>query len=276
MKIMSHYAYLLSGSLLMAVCVVGETPVYGQKIQEVHTESVDLGKRPVTEATPTLDLTLVEQQIFTGTNKFRTQEKRTTLNSNPKLAVAAKAFAEYLASTDKFSHTADGKEPWDRTAKAGYEHCIILENIAYEFDSDGFTAEGLADDCVQGWKNSPGHRRNMLDADVQDTGIGLARSSRTGRYYAVQDFGRPKSAIITFKVSDRLDTPVKFTIDGQASAANPGETITYERSRPPLLLFTWDEKAIVTEAERKRFRPINGASYIVRMREGNVITIESR
>ena len=269
-------AYLLSGGLLMAVCVIGQSPAYGQKIQEVHAESVDPGKGPVTEANPVLDLTLVETQIFAGTNKFRTQEKRTALKSNPELAVSAKAFAEYMASTDKFSHTADGKEPWDRTAKAGYEHCIVLENIAYEFDSDGFTAEALAADCVQGWENSPGHRRNLLDTDVQDIGIGLARSSRTGRYYAVQDFGRPKSAMITFKVSDRLDTPVKFTIDGQASVAHPGETITYERSRPPVLLFSWDEKANVTQADRKVFRPINGASYSIRMTEGNAVTVDSK
>ena len=260
----------------MAVCVTGQAPAYGQKIQEVHTERVDPGNVPITKADPALDLTLTEQQIFTRTNKFRTQEKLATLKSNHKLAAAAKAFAQYLASTDKFSHTSDGKEPWDRTAKAGYEHCIVLENIAYEYDSAGFTPDSLAADCVQGWENSSGHRRNLLDADVQDIGIGLARSSRTGRYYAVQDFGRPKSSMITFKVSDRIDTPVKYTIDGQACVANPRETITYERSRPPVLLFSWDEKAIVTDADRKEFRPTNGASYTVRMTEGDTVTVDSR
>ena len=63
-----------------------------------------------------------------------------------------------------------------------------------------------------------------------------------GRYYAVQDFGRPKSAVITFKVSDRTDTPVTYTIDGQTFAAGPGQTITYERSRPPELRFAWNTR----------------------------------
>ena len=260
----------------MAVCVIGQTPAYGQKIQEVHTESVDPGNGPIAEADPALDMALIEQQIFTGTNKFRIQEKRAALKWNPKLADSAKAFAEYVASTDKISHTADGKEPWDRTAKAGYEHCIILENIAYEYDSAGFTADAFTGDCVQGWENSPGHRKNLLDPDVQDIGIGLARSARTGRYYAVQDFGRPKSAMITFKVIDRIDTSVKYTIDGQACTANPGETITYERSRPPEVHFSWDEKTNVTQAGRKLFHPTNGASYTVRMTDGNAITVDSR
>ena len=114
----------------MAVCVSGQAPAYGQKIQEVHTESVDPGNGPIAEVEPALDLAQIEQQIFTGTNKFRIQENREALKWNPELAVSAKAFAEYMASTDKFSHTADGKEPWDRTTKVGYEHCIILENIA--------------------------------------------------------------------------------------------------------------------------------------------------
>ena len=189
---------------------------------------------------------------------------------------AAQAFAEYLANTDKFSHTADGKEPWDRTTKAGYQHCIILENIAYEYNSAGFTAEALAGDFVRGWENSPGHRKNMLDPDVQDIGVGLARSSRTGRYYAVQDFGRPKSAMITFKVSNRTDTPVTYTIDGQTFTASPGYTITYERSRPPELRFPWGEKANVTQAARKVFRPASGASYTIRTTEGNTVTVDSQ
>ena len=205
----------------------------------MQSESAEPRNGLIVEPKPALDLDRVEHLIFTGTNQFRTQEKRAALKTNPQLAEAAQAFAEYLADTDKFSHTADGKEPWDRTTKAGYQHCIILENIAYEYNSDGFTAEALAGDCVRGWEKSPGHRKNMLDPDVQVIGVGLARSSHTGRYYAVQDFGRPKSAMITFKVSNRTDTPVTYTIDGQTYTASPGYTITHERSRPPELRFPW-------------------------------------
>jgi hypothetical protein len=34
----------------------------------------------------------------------------------------------------------------------------------------------------------------MLDPDVREIGVGVARSNKTGRYYAVEDFGRPLSA----------------------------------------------------------------------------------
>jgi len=269
-------SYLLWGCLLLTVCVTGQTRVYGQRIQEVQSESADPGNGPIAEPKPALDLARIEHLIFTGTNLFRTQEKRAPLKINPELAEAAQAFAEYLAHTDKFSHTADGKEPWDRTTKVGYQNCIILENIAYEYNSAGFTAEVLANDCVRGWENSPGHRKNMLDPDVQDIGVGLARSSRTGRYYAVQDFGRPKSAMITFKVSDRTETPVTYTIDGQTFTASPGYTITYERSRPPELRFPWATKVNVTQAAGGVFHPTSGASYTIRTTKGDAVTIDSQ
>ena len=238
-----------------------------ERIQEIQSESADPGNVRIAEPKPALDVTRVKQLIFTGTNAFRTQEKRGPLKTNPELAAAAQGFAEYLARTDKFSHTADGKEPWDRTTKAGYQYCIVLENIAYEYDSAGFTTEALAADFVHGWENSPEHRKNLLDPDVQDVAVGLARSSCTGRYYAVQDFGRPKSAMITFKVANRTDVPVTYAIDGRTFTAKPRYTMTYERCRPPEVRFRWGEKANVTQAARKVLHPASGASYTV-LRDG--------
>ena len=116
----------------------------------------------------------------------------------------------------------------------------------------------------------------MLDPDVMDIGVGLARSSRTGRYYAVQDFGRPKSAMITFKVSNHTETPVMYAIDGQIFTTNPDYTITYERSRPPVLRFQWGENANVTQAARLPLHPASGANYTIRTTKDSVVTVESQ
>ena len=40
--------------------------------------------------------------------------------------------------------------------------------------------------------NSPGHRRNLLDANWQNIGIGVARN-KSGRIYLTQNFGRVDS-----------------------------------------------------------------------------------
>ena len=268
---MSHRFYLL-----FLLCFVSQSPAYGQRIQEVHVESVLPEADELDVPKLILDLAHVQQQIFKKTNEFRTEEHRVSLQRNSVLDKAAKAFAEYLAETDKFSHTADGKEPWDRTTKAGYEHAIILENIAYEFSTADFTPETLAKEFESGWEKSPGHRKNLLDADVQDIGIGVVRSSRSGRYYAVQNFGRPKSAMITFKVSNRIDEPVKITIDGKVATVEPRYTFKYERSRPPVLCFSLPEEAKVTPAAQMEFHPANGASYIIRRTNEGAIDVESQ
>src|SRR5437660_1397706 len=156
------------------------------------------------------DVERVKEEIFASTNQFRRQQGQRELKVNKELAKAAQYFADYMARTDKYSHTADGKEPWERAAKFGYAYCIILENIAYEQSPEGFRTPDLAEGFMKGWKKSPPHRKNLLDPDIDDIGVGVAHSERTGRYYAVQNFGRPKSKEIVFKLTNETDSGVKY------------------------------------------------------------------
>lgn len=212
----------------------GQTAL-GQSVRESNTSAA---QAHFSEPTPgTLDPAQVERLILAEANEFRGREHRLPLRTNPKLADAANYFAHYLASTEKFSHTADGREPWERAEEHGYRYCIILENIAYEFNSEGFTAQSLADGFMQSWKQSPGHRRNLLDPDVSDTGIGVAHNPATGYYYAVQMFGRPRSQAIVFQVANRTETTVPFTLDKHREKIRPGYTMTYTRCRPPRVDF---------------------------------------
>jgi hypothetical protein len=89
--------------------------------------------------------------------------------------------------------------------------------------------------CVSGTR--------LATPDVEE--LGVARSSRTGRYYAVQDFGRPKSKEIKFSISNQTDATVKYSLDGKTYTLEPGYTIIYERCRPPKL-------SIPTEIEKQQ------------------------
>ena len=120
------------------------------------------------------DLARVEELISKLTNEFRRQEGRPEVQRNPKLTAAAHSFADYVARTNRFGHTADGSQPWERAKKQGYKYCVIAENIAYEYNSAGFGTEELARSFVEGWKHSPPHRKNMLDPDLTDIGVGVA------------------------------------------------------------------------------------------------------
>jgi uncharacterized protein YkwD len=209
------------------------------------------------------DLSRVPKLIVEETNAFRRLKGVHELKVNPHLTKAAQSFAEYLARTDKFSHTADGRQPSERVSAAGYDYCIVAEHIAWEYNSAGFGTRGLAQALVTGWKNSPEHRRNMLDPDVTEIGVGVAPSEKTGRYYGVQDFGRPRSLAITFSVSNETDGVARYTVEGKAFTLPPNTTRTHERCRPADLDFQGVGDTPAPEDARV-FHPTTGKHYVIR------------
>jgi uncharacterized protein YkwD len=224
---------------------------------------------------PTPDLARVADLIVQQTNEFRRQQGRAPVNRNPKLTEAARYFADYLARTGKFSHTADGSRPADRARKHGYDYCVIAENIAYEYHSAGFTAEELAKKFVEGWKNSPGHRKNMLDPDVTETGVAVARSEDTGYYYAVQMFGRPKSQAIAFEITNDSSDTVEYKLGDQTFSLPPNYTRKHERCRPGPLSFPAPQEKSDAKGETKSFQPATGDRFVVRQTQGR-LKIEKR
>src|SRR5262249_14670175 len=156
---------------------------------------------------------------------------------NAKLTETVRYFADYMASNDKYGHAADGEQPSDRAKKHGYAFCVIAENIAYEYKSTGFTTEELAKGFVEGWKNSPEHRKNMLDRDVTEIGVAIARSQKTGYYYAVQMFGRPESDQIKFQIINRSGVAVKYELAGEKFSLPPDYSRTHSQCRSGELTF---------------------------------------
>lgn len=183
------------------------------------------------------DLQRTAREIVESTNRFRREQGLAPVDPDPVLTETARRFAEYMARTGRFGHEADGSRPADRAERQGYEICLLSENIAYQFDSRGFTAEGLASKTVAGWKESPGHRRNMVEPHVTGTGVGVARSSGNGRYYAVQLFGRPKSESIRFTIANEAATAASYRLDGERFELPPRYRRTHEQCRPVELTF---------------------------------------
>jgi uncharacterized protein YkwD len=252
---------LLAGLLLSSV------PASGQSTKERISEAA--GPTPAATAKPgTLDLQEVTRQIVAATNKFRREQGQKELKVNPELTRAAQYFADFMARTDKYSHTADGKEPWERGAMYGYDYCVFLENIAWAFKSDGYTAEQLARTFMKGWEKSPPHRKNLLDADVSEIGVAVAHSSKSGKYYAVQDFGRPKSQEITLRITNATDAAVQYSVDGQSRSVEPRYTVTHSRCRPPELRFPG-----IGAGSGTTFRPKTGAHYVIRQDSTGRLTV---
>ena len=243
--------------LLVATACLLAPPAGTTDPEQIKPPAVaDTGPRP--------DLAAVAGRIVTATADFRKTEGRPAVTVSPRLTAAARAFAGYMATTDRYGHTADGRQPADRATAKGYDYCLVLENIAYAFDSRGFADGALADGFVVGWKESPGHRRNMLDPDATETGVGVARSSATGHYYAVQLFGRPKAAAVTVRVANRAGVAVEYAVGGEPFTLPPQVVRTHTLCRPAEVVLRWPGDGVPPTT----LRPA-GAARLVVTRDGD-------
>ncbi len=132
---------------------------------------------------PTKDkITSMEDEVSRLINIERAKECANPLRTDERLRTAARNHSADMAKNDYFSHVSlDGRTFVDRIARAGYPRgSAAAENIAAGY--------GSAKAVVQGWLDSPGHRRNIMSCGSKAVGVGLAY--RGGKPYWTQDFGR--------------------------------------------------------------------------------------
>jgi uncharacterized protein YkwD len=199
------------------------------------------------------------KRIILLTNQFREQEKLARVAVNPELQKAAQYFADYMARTLRYGHTADGAEPDERAQKFGYDYCIVAENIAYEYNSAGFTTRELASEFFEAWKASPGHRKNMLDPDVIETGLAIAQGVDSGYFFAVQVFGRPKSKAVEFTITNEAPIAVEYKMGDRTFTLEPRHIRTHQVCRPRDLAFQWPDG----KGESRTVQPNHGDHFVV-------------
>jgi len=119
------------------------------------------------------------EQLLNLHNARRATDGAPALTINAKLQSAAQDYAEYLAKSGKFSHTADGS-PGSRVKQAGYKYHAVGENIA--------KGQSTPSAVVSGWMHSDGHRKNILNKHYREVGFGVAKDKK-GRTVWVTDFG---------------------------------------------------------------------------------------
>jgi hypothetical protein len=213
----------------------------------------------------TPDVPAVETAIVAMTNAFRLENKLGEVRPNAQLAQAARAYAAYLARTNAFSHTADGRQPADRVGETGYQYCQVAENLALNLDSRGFETWALAAHAVEGWKNSPGHRRNMLTPHVTDIGVAVAQApgSSAPKYISVQLFGRPRSLGYQFAVRNEAAESVTYSFGGKTHQASPRMTITHSACQPGEVAFERLGSLLFGKSVSARYEAQDGVVYRV-------------
>jgi uncharacterized protein YkwD len=213
------------------------------------------------------DLARVEKLVRERTDDFRREHGLAGLETDARLEAAARYFAEYMARSDRYGHEADGKEPADRARRHGYDYCMVAENISYQYSSEDFGTAELARRYVEGWKGSPGHRKNMLAPAATDTAVAVRRGEKSGRYYAVQMFGRPRSKSVEFRITNTTRDPVSYTLADRAFSLPPGAGMVHRQC---------EDSEVVLRSGRAgsgaRVTPGNGDRLAV-VKEGGIFSV---
>ena len=224
----------------------------------------------------TPDLPQVEAAIVEMTNVFRRENRLDTLQRDKTLDQAARAFAGYLARTGKFSHTADGRRPADRTSNAGYQHCRIAENLALNLDSRGFETRQLARAAMEGWKKSPPHRKAMLDPFVTQIGVGVVKASNEHRYLSVQLFGRPRALQYKFTIRNIASEPASYSQSGRRHQLPPRTEVQHTECNPSVVSFNGIPKANQPSGGSAEFSTRDGDVFVLRTDRRGVVVVEHR
>ncbi len=174
----------------------------------------------------------VRQKIFQRVNEYRREQGLAALSQDSDLRKASADFAAYMSETDRYGHNADGNTPAQRAESAGYDYCVVRENIAYRTNTGEVNVDELTDVLVQGWIDSPPHKKNIVADYVTETGVGVATQDGV-TYFAVQLFGRPRSEAFRITITNRSDQMRTLAVesDGNRDQFEIGPRMRFQMTR---------------------------------------------
>lgn len=144
-----RFACPLLGVLAVAACA------------EVPLSKIASGPRPELS-----QVTLAPDEARRAINAYRAQHGLKPLVIEKLLMRAARRHSQDLAKGDRISHRgSDGSDPWGRVRSTGYKPRLAAENVG--------AGQMSFSEVLQGWKDSPGHNRNLLLGDATQMGIAL-------------------------------------------------------------------------------------------------------
>jgi uncharacterized protein YkwD len=154
-------------------------PEVRERFPQVSPEpSKPVGSVPAREA-------LTAQAIITLTNNTRALNGLSPLKANPLLNAIAESRAKDMLEKQYFAHVSPtGEQASDIAQNIGYHYKIIAENIG---GGNFYTNQKIID----GWTQSPGHRKNILTREIEEMGAAVLKGDMNGAetYITVQIFG---------------------------------------------------------------------------------------
>jgi uncharacterized protein YkwD len=147
-----RFAVLLSFALLLSACLGFGG---GSNVMYVDHPSVD---RPAT-VNPGAAAAMI--------SAYRNKTGLGSVTVDPTLSAIAAKHARAMASQDLLAHVLPGEGSFAaRLAAGGYDAAYAAENVGAGYHD--------LDEAFAGWKQSPPHRANMLNRNVDRIGIAVA------------------------------------------------------------------------------------------------------
>jgi uncharacterized protein YkwD len=128
------------------------------------------------------------ERLLAEINSLRERHGLGKLSTDRRPATAARNHAADMVGRDFFDHRGPGGPGLaERVQRAGYAYAHVAENIA--------AGQEHAREVVASWMLSEGHRKNLLNVELSDAGIGYLDAPDDGgrvryRHYWVAIFGR--------------------------------------------------------------------------------------
>jgi uncharacterized protein YkwD len=167
-----------SRDLGVGVARLGRTPLYALLVAEPEGDWFARGTAGIR------DLGRVRAEMLAKVTAERKKAGAPPLRPNERLEQAAQRHAVDMLARHYFAHESpEGETVRERARAAGYDWRAIGENIA--------EGQLSVDEVMDTWMHSPPHRRNILDRDFKELGVGLALGRSGGGWQVewVQVFG---------------------------------------------------------------------------------------
>jgi len=170
-------------------------------------------KTPEVETRP---VSFLEKLIYERVNEERLKHNLPRLEWASDVAEVARRHSEDMALKEYFAHeNKEGEIVGERLEKAGIVFTVSAENL---FKCENYP--DIVEESVIGWMQSPGHRENILNDQVEETGVGVYKVVGKNEYYITQNFIRralkfiPLSSKLSEEEIDKIFNIVKDAITG--------------------------------------------------------------
>ena len=159
------------------------TPSNPNTTPEQKPDSAPSNPSTTPEQKPSTDFSSYQQQVLDLVNAERAKRGISALTLDSSLSSVATKKSQDMVNKNYFDHTSPTYgSPFDMMKQFGISYRSAGENIA--------KGQKTPQEVVDAWMNSEGHRKNILNPNFTNLGVGIAKDSNKTTYWTQMFIGK--------------------------------------------------------------------------------------